>query len=122
MGVDRTSYLLYGFKVEDEDKMDIIDGEHYEDLMEEEPYSSMFNNSDSDQTIIYDGMCGEYIYVGLKLAEIDEYDDNETVELSIEELTKLNAKLKKAMEKWPDYLVDLFKDDTPKLYFFIHAY
>ncbi len=122
MGVDRTSYLLYGFKVEDEDKMKIIDVEHYEDLMEEEPYSSIFNNVDSDQTIISDAMCGEYIYVGLKLAEIDEYDDNETVELSIEELTKLNDKLKKAMKEWPDYLVDLFKDDTPKLYFFIHAY
>lgn len=122
MGVDRTSYLLYGFKVEDEDKMKIIDVEHYEDLMEEEPYSSIFNNVDSDQTIISDAMCGEYIYIGLKLAEIDEYDDNETVELSIEELTKLNDKLKKAMKEWPDYLVDLFKDDTPKLYFFIHAY
>jgi hypothetical protein len=82
----------------------------------------MFNNEASDQTIIYDAMCGDYIYVGLKLAEIDEWDDNETVELSIEELTKLNGKLKEAMKKWPDYLVDLFKDDTPKLYFFIHAY
>lgn len=122
MGVDRTSYLLYGFKVEDEETMDFIDGEHYDDLMEEKPYSLMFNNSKSDQTIIFDGMCGNYIYIGLKLAELDEYEDDITVEIDKDKINNLENKLKEAMTSWPNYLSDLFKDKEPKLYFFVHAY
>lgn len=121
MGVDRTSYLLYGFKVEDEKGMDIFD-DNYDELMEEEPYSNIFNNSNSDFGIVYDCMCGNYVYIGIVLAELDEYDDDETIELSVEELNDLNTKLVEAMKTWPKYLQDLLANMTPKLYFFIHAY
>ena len=122
MSVDRTSYLLYGFLFEKEEEMDIIDDEHYEDLMEEEPYSSIFNNSNSKQIAVFDCMCGQYIYIGIKLAELDEYDDDCVCEIDEDRINGLKEELKSYIEKWPDYLVDLCKDKTPKLYFFIHAY
>ena len=121
MGVDRTSYLLYGFKVEDEKQIAVFD-DHYEELMEEKPFSNLFNNSKSDQTIVFDGMCGDYVYIGVKLAELDEYEDDETIELDKEKLFKVDEELKKYMKDWPDYLLDLFNNVEPKMYFFVHAY
>lgn len=121
MSVDRTSYLLYGFKVEDEKQMAVFD-DHYEELMEEKPFSELFNNSESDQTIIFDYMCGNYTYIGIKLAEADEYDDDGYVEIDKERLNNVDKELKEHMKNWPDYLLTLFNDVEPKLYFFIHAY
>ena len=121
MGVDRTSYLLYGFKVEAEKDMEVFD-DHYEYLMEEKPYSEMFNNSKSEQTIIFDRMCGNYIYIGIVLAKLDEYDDDISIEIPESELNNLKLKLFENMTKWPDYLKDLFSEEIPKLYLFIHAY
>lgn len=121
MGVDRTSYLLYGFKVDNKKQIKIFD-DHYDELMEESPYSEMFNNSKSKQTIVFDGMCGDYVYIGLCLAELEEYDDRRAIEISGEDILYLNNKLFNAVDNWPKYLQDLFKGVTPKLYFFIHAY
>lgn len=121
MGVDRTSYLLYGFKVTKKRQMDVFD-DHYDELMEDEPFSDMFNNEDSNQTIVFDSMCGNYVYIGVKLAELDEYDNDETVELDKEKLLKIDEELKKYMKDWPDYLLTLFNNVEPKLYFFVHAY
>ena len=120
MSIDRTSYLLYGFKVTDKNQIEVFD-DHYEDLLEEKPYSNMFNNTKSEQTIVYDYMCGEYIYIGLRLASVDE-DDETPVELSESDLHNLNEKLNNCMSNWPDYLVDMFKNIEPKLYLFIHVY
>ena len=121
MSVDRTSYLLYGFKFEDTKEMKTINN-HYDELMEGTIFSNLFNNSDSDQTIVFDGMCGFYIYVGLKIAKMDEDEEDLAVEIDESELFNLKDKLKEYMSSWPDYLVDLCKDKTPKLYFFVHAY
>ena len=121
MGVDRTSYLLYGFKFTNEKEKDVID-ENWDDLMEDSPAAEIFNSSDSGQALVYDYMCGEYCYVGLVLAKVDEYDDDNTIELNHEELYGLKDKLFECMKKWPNYLTDLCKDKFPKMYFFILAY
>ena len=120
MGVWRTSYLIYGFKIEDEARLDVL-GDHEEELLFEEPYSEIFNGYDSDQTIISDVMCGQYAYIGLELAHIDELDEG-YYEWSEEQMTGLNERLKECMEKWPDYLRGICRDIEPKLYFFIHAH
>ena len=121
MGVWRTSYIVYGFKIEDEARLDTL-GDYEEELLYEEPYCDIFNGDYSDQTIISDGMCGRYAYVGIELAHIDEDDDEAYYEWSEEEMTGLNEKLKEGMEKWPDYLKGICQGLEPKLYFFIHAY
>lgn len=121
MGVYRTSYLLYGFKFTEKNDIRAIN-KHYDELMEEKPYSNNFNNSRSEQALVYDYMCGEYVYIGIKLAKIDEYNDNASVEVSEDEIDNLNNKLTEYMKSWPNYLVKLCKDNTPKLHFFIHAY
>lgn len=123
MSVDRTTYLLYGFKFTSEEEMDKLD-EHYEDLMENEPNRLIFNDQSSDKTIIWDGMCGEYIYVGIRLAEIDDFynGDSGCVEISKDDLEGLENKLYLGMESWPQYLQDLCKDHEPGLYLFIHAW
>ena len=66
MSVDKTSYLLYGFKVEDRGKLKILEN-MYDDLMETPPCSNIFNSTQSDQTIVWDVMCGKYVYVGILL-------------------------------------------------------
>lgn len=120
MSVDRTTYLFYGFKFTEKNDIRVIN-KHYDELMEEKPYSENFNNSSSEQAIVYDYMCGEYVYIGIKLAKINEYDED-SIELNHEELYGLKDKLFECMKKWPDYLRDLCKDKFPKMYFFIHAY
>ena len=122
MGVDRTSYLIYGFKFTDEKEMKVLD-DNYDELMEDDPYSGMFNNSDSDQTIVYDGMCGQYVYIGMKLAEIREDDfDNISVEISETEVMGLDKQLSDNMEEWPEYVQKLCRNKEPKLYFFVHVW
>ena len=122
MSVWKTSYLLYGYKIEDKKELDLLMDDHYEDLMEEKPYSNMFNNEKSDQQIVFDGMCGRYMYVGEVLASIDEDEDAEWTSVSEKDLANLDARLKEHMKNWPDYLLDVVKDKDPMLYFFIHAY
>ena len=121
MSVDRTSYLLYGFKVDKKKQIKIFK-DYYDELMEEKPYSEMFNNSNSNQRIIYDYMGGDYVYIGIVLAKLDEYDDNISIEIPEYELNNLKLKLFENMSKWPKYLLDIFYEEIPKLYFFIHAY
>ena len=53
---------------------------------------------------------------------MDEDEEDLAVEIDESELFNLKDKLKEYMSSWPDYLVDLCKDKTPKLYFFVHAY
>ena len=123
MSVDRTTYLLYGFKFTSEEDMDKLD-EHYEDLMENEPYRLIFNDQSSEQTTVWDSMCGEYIYVGMKLAEIDDFynGDSGCVVVPRDKVVELKSRLDEYMKSWPPYLIDLCKGHEPELYFFIHAW
>jgi len=121
MSVWRTSYLLYGYKFIKKKEIKIID-EHYEELMEEKPYSDMFNNDDSDQVLVYDGMCQDYTYVGLKLASVDEYEEEPYVSISAEDVLNLKNKLEEKMKSWPDYLIDMVNGYEPRLYMFMHTY
>ena len=120
MSVWRTSYLVYGYKFEEEKDMNVFN-EHYDEL-DEPPYSEMFNDEKSEQEIIYDGMCGNYAYIGIVLAKIDEDEYDGYAEIDQKDVNGLDKKLKKYEEKWPDYVKDIVKDKDPKLYFFIHAY
>ena len=120
MSVDRTTYLLYGFKFTKEKDLDVID-DNWEDLMESGPTNDLFNDPDSKQILVYDGMCGNYAYIGLKLAEIDEYCDDECcVEIPKDDLEGLENQLYLGMDSWPPYLQDSCKDKTPGLYLFVH--
>ena len=120
MSVDRTSYLLYGFKFTDQKDFKVFH-DNYDELMEEDPYSKLFNNSDSDQTIVYDGMCGLYVYIGMKLAKVNEFDEK-SVEISETEIIGLQKRLMDSMEEWPEYVQKLCRNKEPKLYFFVHAW
>lgn len=120
MGVDRTSYLIYGFKFDKKDDIKVID-DNYEELLDGE-YCEIFNNRYSEQTIVYDYMCKEYVYAGITVAKLDEYDDDESIEIDDTEFYKLNNKLTDCINGWPDYLIKLIENKKPKLYFFIHAY
>jgi len=121
MGVYRTSYLVYGFKFKDKTDKKVFD-DNYNDLMENTPYWEFFNNTRSDQCLIFDAMSGDYVYIGIKLAKLDEWDDNISIEISEDEIYKLKDKLNEYMKAWPDYVQNLCKGMIPKLYFFIHAY
>lgn len=122
MSLKRDCYLLYGFKIEGKPKIKVFD-DNYEELMEKAPYSKFFNNCNSEQTIVFDCMCGEYIYIGIKLAKLDvEYDDTENVEISEGDINSLNDKLNEYMKLWPNYLFDLCNGRMPKLHFFINVH
>ncbi len=120
MSVWITSYLLYGYKFTKKKEIKIID-EHCEELMEEKPYSEMFNNDDSDQILVEDCMCGNYVYIGLKLASIDEDEDDACVNISGNDIQDLKNKLYDHMKSWPDYLINMVKNYEPSLYLFVHA-
>lgn len=120
MSIWNTTYLLYGFKLEKQKEIDTID-DHYEELMEEEPYSDIFDNEDSDQVLVYDGMCGNYVYIGLKLASIEEDEDDPFVNISEDDVHNLKDKLLECMKNWPDYITKLTKNYKPELYMFIHS-
>ena len=117
MSAEKTSYLLYGFKVEDKGKLKILEN-MYDDLMETPPYSNIFNSTKSDQTIVWDVMCEKYVYVGILVAKKDEWDDSGT-EIDEKQFDFLKYKLKEYMYEWPEDLFELLKCDEPKLYFFI---
>lgn len=120
MGVNRDSYLLYGFKFEDKEIKKVFD-DNYDELLDGE-YCELFNNTKSEQTIVNDYMSGDYVYIGIELGKLKEYDDDVSVEINKDDMNSLEAKLYKCMESWPDYIVDLCKTRESKLYFFIHAY
>lgn len=114
--IERTSYLIYGFRLGEQSDVDVID-DHHEELMENKPYSKIFNNVKSNQAIIED-LYG--YYVGIKLADVNEGD---WCEISEDDLLNLkNNKLLEYMNTWPDYLIDILKDKEPKLYMFSNAY
>ena len=119
MSVWRTSYLIYGFKLE-ESELDVID-DHYEDITENEPLRDLFDNDEYGKgTIVYDGMCGLYTYIGVNLASIDE-DSDEDIVIPKNDILKLDNKLSDIMKILPSYLLDALKDKEPKLYFFVHT-
>lgn len=122
MSVDRTTYLLYGFKFTKKEELAVID-DNWEDLMNSGPTYEIFNSSDSNQIVVYDGMCGNYMYIGLKLAKIDDYwvESESCVEIPQDHLGgRLENQLYLGMDIWPSYLLDLCKDHEPRLYLFIH--
>ena len=121
MSILRTSYLLYGFKLDKEKEINSI-SDHYEDLIIDDPYSKIFDNSESDQILVYDGMCQNYAYVGLKLASVDEYEEEPYVSISAEDVLNLKNKLEEKMKSWPDYLIDMVNGYEPRLYMFMHTY
>ena len=123
MSVDRTTYLLYGFKFTKKEELDVID-DNWEDLMWGDETREIFNSPGSKETLVYDGMCGNYAYIGIKLAKVDDYwgeTEEPCIEISQDHLGgRLENQLYIGMESWPSYLQDLCKDHEPGLYLFIH--
>jgi len=120
MSIDRTTYLIYGYKIEDEKGIDSFD-EHYEELFETEPYSKMFNNVNSDQTIVCDQMCGNYVYIGIQIAKLD-YEDDASLEIDHDKLNELDGRLNEYMNHWPDYVLEIVKNKRRNLFCFVHIY
>jgi hypothetical protein len=88
MGVDRTDYLMYGWKL---------------------PYNSEVNNNEkylpnieghknTSLRLIADGMSGEYMVWGLTIEVADEYEGWEFLEIDIDK-NKLKEELMKEINK-----------------------
>jgi len=86
MGVDRTDYLVVGWKLKKE---------LYDDLPED---AAMCDN------LIYDGMTGEYLVFGKIIATANEPEGFDFTEIKPESLVLMNAEV--------DELKTLFKELT----------
>ena len=104
MSVDRTTYLLYGFKFTKKEELAIID-DNWEDLMWGDETREIFNSPGSKETLVYDGMCGNYAYIGLKLAKIDDYwvESESCVEIPQDQGTSLDDFARTALEEGEDF-------------------
>ena len=80
MGVDRSDYIMYGWKL----PYEILDNEGNEiDLWDEKFESVKCGFPGEEFRLISDGMCGEYNVFGLRMLYLDEDDGWDFVNLDI---------------------------------------
>jgi len=81
MGVDRSDYIIYGWKL----PYKILDNEGKEiDLYDEKFESMMCGFEGEDYALICDGMCGSYNVFGLNVQSSDEeYEGWDFVDIDI---------------------------------------
>jgi len=101
MSVNRTVYIIYGMKLNDEQASNLYD------KWEEEDYPDWLHIGNAEDGIgyIYDGMSGEYAFVGKKQYEFDEYDDFGHITMDfLSEVEKVRVKAR--IEEILGYKVD----------------
>ena len=106
MGVDRTDYIIYGWK------FPYMDSEEAEDVHEKLKEGEAF---------IDDGMCGEYSVFGLQLAE----GGHDWEGWNFKELDFKDHKaedLKKRYYEIFDWIIEGEPLEEPKLFIFSHFY
>lgn len=104
MGVDRTDYIIYGWKMEYSDK-------YYEDKL----LKYVEGHKNVNETLVVDGMCGDYAVFGTLIDHCD--DDGEGwdfVELSFQDLDA------EALKKLYKELFETEPVGEPKLLIFSH--
>ena len=107
MGVDRTDYLVVGWKLKKE---------LYDDLPED---AVMCDN------LIYDYMCGEYLVFGKVITSGNEPEGFDFTEIEPESLVLMNAETNKFKDLFKELtgrkLMDCVESDTvPKAMLFSH--
>lgn len=114
MGIDRTDYIVYGwklpFKLKNESgEINILD-DKFLPFIEGRP--------GVDYLISYDGMGGKYIVFGKKLLSCDEYEgsgwDFKDISIGIEDLDSKNLK-----DKFKE-LFEMNPEVEPKLFIYSH--
>jgi len=90
MGVDRTDYIVYGYKLpyKLKNKNGIID------IWDNKFLPMIEGHKGEEFIIVSDGMSGEYNVFGLKISSCDEYTGWDFVELDIENLNAEKVKSK----------------------------
>jgi hypothetical protein len=113
MGVDRYDYLMVGWKLDVDKTLEHDDWDI--DLMYDE-----FPDS-----IIYDGMSGEYAFYGKIIAQADDkYEGFTLTELKPESLILTVDEIREFREDFKKLgvgeLLDCVEDQTPKTFIFSH--
>lgn len=118
MGVDATSYLVIGYKI---DKKTI-------QKYEIEPYSEealpyVEGHRGIDLSIIYDQMCGNYIIFGKEIASHSEYSENEIEAIPLDQLTSQELRLRiknDFIRVFGQHILDILPDQEPQILIFTH--
>lgn len=112
MGVDRSDYIVYGWKL----PYEILDTEGNEiDVYDEKFESMMCGFEGEDYTLICDGMCGNYNVFGLNVQSCDgEYEGWDFADIDIKKFDddKIIAKFIEVFGFEPQ--------TEPKLFIFSH--
>ena len=112
MGVDRSDYIVYGWKL----PYEILDTEGNEiDVYDEKFESMMCGFEGEDYTLICDGMCGNYNVFGLNVQSCDgEYEGWDFVNLDI-----ASCDAEKVKSKYVE-LFGIYPTTEPTLFIFSH--
>ena len=106
MGVDRSDYIVYGWKMKYSDDIDYYD-DKFQKYLEGHP--------DVDETLVIDGMCGEYAVFGTYVDHVEDDGDGwEFKELAFEDFD--SAHLKELYKE----LFGTEPEGEPKLMIFSH--
>ena len=112
MGVYRSDYIVYGWKL----PYEILDNEGNKiDLYDEKFESTMCGFEGEDFTLITDGMCGRYNVFGLNVQHCnDEYEGWDFVNLDI-----ASCDAEKVKSKYVE-LFGIYPTTEPTLFIFSH--
>lgn len=118
MGVDRTDYIVFGFKMNPalfkSKKIDIWDNK-YLPFMEGHPGIT--------DTIVYDGMSGEYLVFGKLINRAEEHEGVNFTTISYKDFFD-DEETKRVTEKFIELfgkeILDELDDDEPQMFVFSH--
>jgi len=113
MGVERTDYIIFGWKLSDDCRKKINNlNQNNEDLIL--PYIEGW--ADCKYRIIEDGMSDEYSVFGIELESADQYNGWDFFEIEIDKIKQNDIlKLKEEYNKLFGIILD-----EPKLFIFSH--
>ena len=118
MGLDNHTVVIYGWKVDGNEKV-----EEFENKLDE-AYEDWWDEF-IDEYFIADSMMGNYIYFGAILADYDvEWDDDPEVIITDELSKSATAKYNKFISEHPEIskVFDEYKEGEPQLYVFQHIW
>lgn len=117
MGVDKTDYLIVGYKIPYEVKT--RDGQEFAQIIWEEKYMPMTEGHNGEKySLIIDGMSGEYIVFGIVIQSADEY---EGFKFTVIDEKLLTTQLDEVKDRANEIFNDLdFDFSEPKVMLFSH--
>lgn len=116
MGVDKNTLALFGWRLDKEqtDKLSKVCDEHYE-RTDEDLYDKLMCNECS-LNVYPDCYSGEFTYIGICLAYINEYDDDEELSIGYRDFIELPEQLNERLLNMPAPIIDLIGDMEPELH------